>query len=460
MKFQVVAAVFAAALVLSIPARSQSAQEAAANRNVTAFRDISVIPMDTERVLPHQTVLVRNGKIVDLGPAGSVHTPSGSIVIDGRGKFLIPGLADMHIHFQPSRTDNELMLRLFLANGITTVLNMYGTRDDLALRSDVAAEHVLGPTIFTSGPFISNAPHPPPSPDEVEAVVIRQKQAGYDLIKIHGDFSREGYRRLFEVARREGLRVAGHAPRNLGIQPMLEEHQDMVAHVEEYIYAYFSYGLDNPAVPADADEKIRWLASATARAGTWVTPTLTAYKGISRQVTDINAVLDRPEVALLSPSLTHDWRPPRNPYLRFPRNDELTNGLNRLLERTTKAFQEAGVPLLAGTDTPIPCVVPGFSLQDELEELVGAGLHPFDALRASTANAGKFLGSFLGRQDTFGLIKVGMRADLILLDANPLTDIRNSRKIAGVMVRGRWIGREELVQLLRAASREQSRKEQ
>jgi hypothetical protein len=242
--------------------------------------------------------------------------------------------------------------------------------------------------------------------------------------------------------------VVGHAPRNLGVQPMLDQRQDMVAHAEEYIYAYFAFGQRNPSVPADADAKIRWLAVATARAGTWVTPNLTAYKGFSRQVADLKAVLARPEIALLPPSLTADWYPPANRTARWTRNDELSNTLNQLLERTTKALHDAGVPLLAGTDTPIPCIVPGFSLHDELEELVDAGLRPYDALHTATWNAGRFLGSFLGGRDEFGLVRPGYRADLVLLDANPLEDIGSTRKIAGVMLRGRWLPAEELSRLL------------
>jgi hypothetical protein len=229
---------------------------------------------------------------------------------------------------------------------------------------------------------------------------------------------------------------------------MLDERQDMVAHVEEYIYTYFSPDHDSAAVPADAAPKIQWLAEATAKAGTWVTPNLTAYKGFARQIEDINAVLARPEVGLLTPTLTAEWRPPANPYLRWKRNDELKNGLWQLVERTTFAFQKAGVPLLAGTDTPIPCVVPGFSLHDELAELVRAGLRPYEALRTATANPGRFLGSFLGRSDTFGVIAQDRTADLVLLDANPLEDIGNTKKIAGVMLRGRWIPHDELVGLL------------
>ncbi len=414
-----------------------------------AFVDLNVLTMDSEKVLRHQTVLVQDSRIISVSPA-TASLDKDTQWIDGRGKYLIPGLADLHIHLQPSRADNELMLKLFVANGVTTVLNMYGTSADLALRDDVANRRELGPTIFSTGPFISNAPQLPPSPDEIEASVWRQKEAGYDLLKIHGDFTPEGYQRLFEAARKAHLRVAGHAPRNLGIQAVLNQRQDMVAHAEEYLYTYFAFGQRNPSSPPDAEAKIQWLARATTDAGTWVTPNLTAYKGFSRQMSDLNSVLARPEVALLPRTLTADWYPPANRWGRRTRNDDLARGLNQLLERTTKAFQDAGVPLLAGTDTPIPCIVPGFSLHDELEELVHAGLRPFDALRAATANAGRFLGSFLGRRDEFGLVRQGYRADLVMLDANPLEDIRNTKRIAGVMIRGRWIPSEELVRLLPA----------
>src|SRR6266508_3531392 len=146
---------------------------------------------------------------------------AGALRVDGRGKYLMPGLADLHIHLSDyNERHNVAMLRLYVANGVTTILNLYGTPHHLELRAKIRSGAVFGPEFYTSGPFISNAPIHTPTPDEVELDVVEQKRAGYDFIKIHGDFSRDAYHRLFQVARREGMRVIGHAPRNLGVEPL------------------------------------------------------------------------------------------------------------------------------------------------------------------------------------------------------------------------------------------------
>src|SRR5262245_22350519 len=226
-----------------------------------AFVDVNVAPMDRELLLAGQTVVVKDGKIVEMGPSDKVKTPAGALRVDGRGKYLMPGLADLHIHLSDyNEQHNAAMLRLYVANGVTTILNLAGAPHQLELRSKIRSGELFGPEFYTSGPFISNAPNPSPTPDEVEREIIDQKRAGYDFIKIHGDFSREAYRRLFQVARREGMRVIGHAPRNLGVEPMLEERQDAVAHAEEYLDAYFFYKMDESIKSADQETQNRFMA--------------------------------------------------------------------------------------------------------------------------------------------------------------------------------------------------------
>jgi imidazolonepropionase-like amidohydrolase len=424
---------------------------------VIAFVDVNVIPMDSERVIAGQTVIVKDGKIERIGPAKDLKIPKEALRIDAKGKYLIPGLADMHVHLRLYNEDlNNSLFQLFLANGVTTILNLYGTPNHLELREKVASGEILGPTIYSSGPFISDAPSPSPSVEEVEREVIEQKRAGYDIIKIHGDFSREAYHKLFEVARREGIKVIGHAPRNLGAEAMIEEKQDAVAHSEEYLYSYF-FKQQKPLKNADEEiknrfmaeqvEKIPGLAEAIAKAGTWVVPNLTAYKTIGLQVADIDSVLSRPEVKYVPVQIFNDWIPENNTYVRRFKGEEnkwFFRTQYGLLEKLVKGFKEAGVRMLAGTDTPIPSVVPGFSIHDELRDLVAAGLTPYESLKAATSNPAEFLGAL----DQVGTVSVGKRADLILLEGNPLEDIRNTSRQSGVMVRGRWIPDEEIRRML------------
>jgi hypothetical protein len=333
------------------------------------------------------------------------------------------------------------LLQLYVANGVTTVLNLSGIPRHLRLREQIARGELFGPTIYTSGPFISTRTGSSPTPEEAERAVVEQKRAGYDIIKIHGDFTREAYHRLFETARREGMRVIGHAPRNLGIKAMIEERQDAVAHAEEYIYDKNS----NSRNFADVEREIPAIARATARAGTWLVPNLTAYKNIGLQVADLSAVLNRPEMKYIPPRIAEGWGPATNPYMRFK-----SLSLERfwaqygVLEKLTKGFRDAGVKLMAGTDAMNPSVVPGFSLHDEMRDLVAAGLTPFEVLRAATFNPAEFLGA----ASEAGTVATGKRADLLLLDANPLEDVSNASRRSGVMVRGLWLTENELRKML------------
>lgn len=422
-----------------IPISIQKAKQAQASENREfAFVNVTIIPMDKERIIEGQTVIVRDGKINQLGPAFKTSIPEGAERIDGKGKYLIPGLVDMHVHLKDI-DDNEMsaLLQLYVVNGVTTVLNLSGIPRHLEIRKKVAEGTLFGPTIYTSGPYVSSVTGSSPTPEEVERAVIEQKRAGYDIIKIHGDFTREAYRRLFVIARREGMRVIGHAPRNLGIEAMLEERQDAVAHAEEYIYDKNSTSRDF----ADIEPKIPVIARATARAGTWVVPNLTAFKNVGLQVADMDAVLHRAEMRYVPPGIVRLWGSPTNPYSRLGKEQsQKIQARYKVLEKLTKGFRDAGVRLLAGTDAMNPCVVPGFSLHDELRDLVGAGLTPYEALRASTSNAAEFL---KGDRE-FGTIAVGKRADLILVDGNRLENVAFAQRIEGVMIRGRWLSRPEL----------------
>ena len=428
----------------------------ARQKQTVAFVNVNVVPMNEDRVLARQTVVVKDGVIAALGPADKIKVPPGALRIDGRGKYLLPGLADMHVHFEAfDEQATNVMLKLFVANGVTTVLNLYGTPSFLTLRERVAQGDTLGPAIYTSGPFISNAPAPSPTPEEVERQVVAHKRAGYDLIKIHGNFSREAYHKLFEVSRREDIRVIGHLPRNLGIDAAFEEKQDAIAHAEEYLYAYFFF---KPTTsPADGSQaaQLRWIADqasripsvaqATASAGIWVSPTLTVYSGIARQVDDIESVLKRPEMKYLPRSISSQFQASNNRYVKRFKKETAPGFFARadLLSKLVKGLRDAGVRMLAGTDTAVPSVVPGFSLHDELRELVAAGLTPYEALRTATANPAEFL-----RTDKFGTVTVGKAADLILVDGDPLKDINNASRRTGVMTRGRWFTEEELRKML------------
>ncbi len=409
-------------------------------QRTVAFVNVNVAPMDTERVIANQTVIVKDGLIAEIGPASKIKIPASALRVDGRDKYLMPGLSDMHVHLAATREDVLALLQLFVANGVTTVLNMRGTPEHLELRASVEKGEVFGPTIYTVGPYV-NQPFVN-TPDEVESAVVEQKRAGYDFIKMHGDLSREAYARLFTVARREGIRVIGHAPRNLGLEAMFEERQYAVVHAEEYIYDRNSSSRNFAAI----EPRIPELGQATARAGIWMMPNLTAFKNIGMQLNDLQKILDRPEMRFMPPDIRQGWGPATNPYTRRFSKEQYPGIMARyaLLEKLVKGFRAAGVRMLIGTDALNTAVVPGFSAHDELHDLVTAGLTPYEALRAATANAAEFLGT----ADRTGTVSVGKRADLLLVEGDPLKDVANANRRAGVMLRGQWLTEADLRKML------------
>ncbi len=396
--------------------------------------------MDAEKRLAEQDVVVRRGRIAAISPAGTRPAPRRARVVDGRGRFLIPGLADVHVHLRhgPDAADNPPMLELFAVNGVTTVLNLMGLPEHLALRDRVARGRLFGPVIYTSGPFVGFPGEAPPR--DPDSLVVAQKKVGYDFVKVHDALSPDAYHALMEACRRNGLRVIGHATRSVGLDAILRERQYALAHAEEFLSAYWI-----PRLPAPLDaipEIANTLALAAARAGVWVIPTLTTFRGMAVQMAAYDSILALPFVRYVPSGIRRDWHPDRSPYARFgPRDLAGTAGHYRLLAVTVRALRDAGVRMLAGTDTPVLAAVPpGFSLHDELERLVDAGLTPYEALRTATIHAAEFLGD----PEEFGAVREGMRADLILLDDDPLLDIWNTRRISGVMMRGLWMPRERL----------------
>jgi imidazolonepropionase-like amidohydrolase len=407
-----------------------------------ALVNANVLPMDRDTVLAGQTVLIRDGIIQQAGPASRVRIPPGSMRVDAGGKYLMPGLADMHVHMAGPRELQEELLKMYIVAGVTTILNMRGTPDHLVLRSDIRAGRVFGPDMYTVGRYV-NAPFFV-TPDSVEQEVVAQKRAGYDFIKMHGELSREAYARLNAVGKREGIRIIGHAPRTLGIDVVFAERQYALAHGEEFLY-------DTTGSSRDADlpkfeQRIPELTRKMVASGVWLMPNLTGFHVIGLMAQDLPAIMARPDMKYLPAAVRVGWEPGSNPYTKRFGPEKAPGILARhaLLRKLTRSFDSAGVKLLVGTDGLNVGVVPGFAAHDELHELVDAGLSPYHALRAATANAS----AFLGASPCIGQVRAGCVADLLLLDANPLSNIDNTRRIAGVMVRGRWLPRQELNRLL------------
>jgi hypothetical protein len=424
-------AVLGALLTTSIAALSQPPDSSP----LLAFVHVHVIPMDRERVLDDQTVVVKEGRIAAMGPSRAVKPPAGARQIDGTGKYLIPGLTDAHVHLY-----SAIEFPLYFANGVTTVFNLDGRPAHLLWRKQVADGEVLGPRIFTAGPLFGRA-H---SADEAVRLVDQQADAGYDAVKIYNPVSREEFPALIAEAKRRHLLLMGHIARAPGFELTIQSGQS-VAHLDEFLYTYFNPQLDGNDQHVVLDEsKIPVVARETAAARVYVIPTLHTYVTTVQQSADLDAFLKNPAFRYLPPWALEQFQPAVNRFKKdsSPEQSARMQAALAFQRKLVKALFDAGVPLMAGTDAPDVGPMAGVGIHEELQELASDGLSPFQVLETVTVNPARYF----GKSDEFGSIAVGKRADLVLLERNPLENISNTRGIVGVMLRGKWLSKEDLAQ--------------
>ncbi|TXK64333.1 amidohydrolase family protein [Alkalisalibacterium limincola] len=415
-----------------------------------AFTGVNVVPMDEERQLPDHTVVVDAGRIVAVGPVGEVEVPEGARVVDGRGHWLMPGLAEMHGHVPPvaqaAALDN--VLDLFLANGVTTVRGVLGEPGHLALRDSLASGERQGPRLLTSGPSLNG--NTVGSPEQAVELVEAQKAAGYDLAKLHPGLTLENFDAIMEAANRVGLPVVGHVPAAAGIEHALSMGMACIEHMDDYVRGLVPedrpertaspgfFGLD-AAMAADR-ARIPVLVEATRSSGAAISPTETLMVSILGS-TPAEEMLDWPEMKYVAPATKAQWQASRagaQSAQGFSR--ERADRFLQLRRELLKALHDGGVPIVLGSDAPQVFNVPGFSAHREMALMVEAGLTPFQALRTGTVEVARHIGAEGHR----GVVAPGMAADLVLLGADPLADIANAGRIEGVMVAGRWYDRADL----------------
>lgn len=400
----------------------------------TAIEHVTVLPMDGRDPLRDQTVIVRGGIIERVTPSARATVPSGALRIDGRGRYLMPGLTDMHVH--PYDTDG---LPSYLAHGVTTIAVMHGFPAVVEWRERIKRGELIGPTIYTAGPSVNGYPAGNPlfvsveSPDEARAVVAEQRKAGYDFVKVYSMLNPSEDAAILAEARRLGMPVFGHIPWQVGWRGIIEQGQSAVAHVEEF----FNAGIQ--------DSDFVQAAALAGKHGTAVTANLYAYSEMLAESGDIPKLLNDPEMRFHSPAGLSEKLPSSNRSLRPNQadfNGYLTKQLPRM-RRLVKLLRDAGAPVFVGTDTET-FGFPGQSLLGDLQELLLAGFTPYRVLEAATRVPGQFLRTHLKRSERFGTVTVGSRADLVLLDANPLADLENLKRVRGTMARGRWYPMEDL----------------
>jgi imidazolonepropionase-like amidohydrolase len=425
---------------------------------IYAIKNVNVIPMTRGgEVHKVATVIINNRKIVSLnGPM-----PPDAVIIDGKSKWLIPGLIDMHVHVPtdinfglqfPTRAasiffSTQDVMTPFVANGITTIFDLNSKAEHFGQRNEIARGDAIGPrmalaALIDGGEGSGRRAN---TPAEGRQTVSTVKAEGYEFIKVYSHLNIETYIAVIDEANKQGLKVIGHIPN--GFRGKLKDafipHFGMVAHAEEFAKRTSDF----------SDDEAKRFAELAKENGTWLAPCLMTVVSIADQVHSLDYLTASPSLQYVHPLLQSKWLKSNN---YFKGSDPGTvDHLKKVIDfnsRLVKAFKEAGVNIVAGTDTGTSGVVGGFSLHDEIELLVEAGLTPLEALASGTC----LPALWLGIDSEVGTIEVGKYADLVLLDNNPIDDIKNTRKIAGVFLNGKWLDKVVLDKLLSDLSKRNS----
>jgi imidazolonepropionase-like amidohydrolase len=426
---------------------------------------VNVIPMTPgSDVVPDSTVLIRDGRIAAITPAAEAPSSPNSAKVTARGFWLMPALADMHVHLE-----NDRLLRLYtkdasipagtvrtagsllpyVANGVLQVLVLTAMPETIAQRIEVDTGRLLGPHIALAAMIDGSPPIWPVGMTRVAATPGDGRQAvrdvaaeGYDIVKAYENLDLDTFLAICDEASKLKMKVVGHLPQNgKGLtERFFVQGFGMVAHAEEFAQQM------NPPATSAISQYARWAK----RSGTWLTSTLTLDQRILEEMSQPETLRSRPEIRYLGAYLQRQTIE-NNPYLRdlSPARIAYVQRIVDFNDRLIAAFAKQGVPIVAGTDSLVPGVVPGFSLHDELAALAKAGLSNRQVLESATRLPAEWLGTI----DDRGVVAVGKRADLLLLEGNPLQDIKNTRRIAGVIVDGTFYSRNELKYRLEMSKR-------
>jgi imidazolonepropionase-like amidohydrolase len=433
-------------LVLLVALSACGQQTRKAGGEAIAFVSVNVIPMDREEILNDYTVVVQDGKIAEMGPSAEVKVPAEATTVDAKGKYLLPGWAEMHAHV-PQVEDLEPMkevLMLYLLNGITNIRGMLGMAKHLELRDKIKSGEILGPHFITSGPSLSG--QSVKSPEQGAQMVRDQKAAGYDFLKLHPGLTKATFPAIVAAAKEVGIPFAGHVSFNVGVWAAIEAGYATIDHLDGFVEAIVpgvdtmvaqETGLFGAKIGYNADRsKIPALIKALKENDIAVVPTeALAERWLSPE--GVEAFENDPDLKYMEPKERDRWLDVKRKYNSDPSFDKKrAEEFIKVRQELLKACQDGGVRLLLGSDGPQILNVPGFSIHHEFKYLVDAGLTPFQALQSGTVNVADYLGKAHS-----GAVRKGFDSDLVLLSGNPLEDIQNTRTIEGVMIGKRFLNR-------------------
>ena len=429
---------------------------------VTVFEGVTLVPMNRAGAMADQVVVVDGGKIVEIGARGKVTIPAGAQRIDGKGKYLMPTLTDMHVHIPiDDAVDQKRNAEIFAATGVGTVRALRGSQTLRETNAKIQRGEIVGPTIDMAGNVLINGADPavPILPKaDVVAGIVKDKADGYKFIKILANIPDDTWEAAVTTAAKEGLAVVGHVPSGPGgLERALKAHYTSVEHLDGFPVALSRP--DHPPlefqginmVPYIDESKIPAVVEMVKRAGAAVTPTQANYG--NRFVMDPpDEMARRPEMKYVDPDQVKKWTElKKGDWAKY--SAETRTNFMAFRCRLITALYKGGVRVMIGTDSsmtlPQQWNVHGFTTHAELEAFQKCGFTPYEVLGMATKSPAEFMGTIANT----GTVEKGKRADLLLLDADPLADVANTRKIAGVMLQGRWVNRDQIAGLLKAAER-------
>ncbi len=425
---------------------------------MAAFKNVHLVPMTQEKVIENQTVLVKDDRIFKIGPADKVEIPSNSKLIDGDGAFLMPGLADMHVHLKGDWPLHQL--DLYLASGVTTVRDLDGRDFMLQWRHEIKTGKRSGPTIYISAPTIRGYEKNLPE-------LVLKFNSAYDCIKLYSYLSKKNYSKVMETAKKHQLYTIGHIPFAVGLDGVIAAGMDEIAHVEELSFELIDFdrtknlnpeewlpyvinhaiqqnkislGFNIKDLNNDQRERLSTIINKLKSANIPVCTTLVVDDVIVQKLFKPDAFLARLQSKYLPQKYKQAFLQGKEKHqLQFKEIKELAPFKYSLDKTLLLELHRAGIPLVLGTDagTGAMGIVPGFSIHDELRILVENGLSPYEAIATGTVNASTVAAAMTGK-DEFGTIEVGKRADFILVNKNPLEDVAHITDNRGVMAAGKW----------------------
>lgn len=416
--------------------------------------NVNQLDLKAGAFLENRYIVIDSGKIKSISKS-IPNTQAYTTHIDGKGKYLIPGLAEMHAHIPPPSTPAqrvEEVLFLYVANGITTIRGMLGHPGHLTLRAVAKENRILSPRIFTASPSLNG--NSVKSKEEAVRKVRAYHKAGYDFLKIHPGIQQEVFDQIVHTAQEVGIPFAGHVPVDVGIRNALRSQYASIDHVDGFLEGLVPESADVDATangffgyaftPLTDLSQIDELVSLSKANEVWIVPTQSLFERWFAPISS-DLLLREPEMIYMPKTTLAQWKSRKDASINDPDfTEEKWVQFDSIRKLLIAKLNTGGHGMLLGSDAPQVFNIPGFSIHHEIQGMLDAGMTPLDILRSGTTNPAQYF----DMEHRFGAIEEGLDADMVLLDANPLKDMGALREIAGVMLRGRWIPKDEIEEKL------------